>query len=206
MGRPRLHDEATREALLGAAEALVEAGGPGALSVRAAADTIGTSTRAVYSIFGSKEGLLSALAQRSFELLRDELARLPVTDDPASDLVTAGVQVFRPMAIKHPSMFALAFLRAAPDLELDERVQDAARQGLNMLRDRVRQMADADLLGGRDIDAATAQFNAMCQGLATTELRNPTMLGPDPRRAWQAAFETLLSGFRAPVAMEGRRD
>src|SRR5205807_10516706 len=102
MGRPRLHDEATREALLGAAEALVEAGGPGALSVRAAADTIGTSTRAVYSIFGSKEGLLSALAHHPFELRRDELARLPITDDPASEPATAATHVHRPMALQHP--------------------------------------------------------------------------------------------------------
>ena len=93
MGRPRLHDDATREALLGAAEALVEAGGPGALSVRAAADTIGTSTRAVYSIFGSKEGLLSALAQRSFELLRDKNLRnevgglLDVLDDREKKII-----------------------------------------------------------------------------------------------------------------------
>src|SRR5262245_355306 len=120
MGRPRLHDEQTREALLAAAENLVEGGGPGALSVRAVADSIGTTTRAVYSSFGSKEGLLDALARRSFELLRDELARLPVTDDPSRDLVTAGVKVFRPMAVEHPAMFALAFLRAAPDLDPDE--------------------------------------------------------------------------------------
>jgi AcrR family transcriptional regulator len=206
MGRPRRHDETTREALLGAAETLVEAGGPGALSVRGAADVIGTTTRAVYSIFGSKAGLLSALAQRSFELLRDRLARLPVTDDPASDLVHVGVQVFRPMAIEHPSMFALAFLRAAPDLELDEQAQNAARQGLNLLSDRVRRLADVGLLGGRDVDAATVLFNAMCQGLAATELRNPAMLGPDPARAWQGAFETLLNGLRDPAtAVNARR-
>ena len=69
MGRPTRHDDATRAALLIAAERLVETSGPGALSVRAVADQIGTTTRAVYSTFGSKEGLLASLAQRSFELL-----------------------------------------------------------------------------------------------------------------------------------------
>jgi AcrR family transcriptional regulator len=200
MGRPRRHDETTRDALLAAAEALVEAGGPGRLSVRGVADAVGTTTRAVYSLFGSKEGMLTALAQRSFELLRDEIARLPVTADPASDLVTAGVEVFRPMAIDHPSMFALAFLRAAPDLELDEHTRAVAREGLELLRDRVARLAAADLLGRRDVDTATAQFNAMCQGLAATELRNASTLGPQPAKAWRAAFETLLGGFRTPVA------
>src|SRR6516165_7728964 len=102
MGRPREHDETTREALLVAAEAIEEQGGTAALSVRAVADAIGTSTRAVYSTFGSKDGLLNALAQRSFELLRDSIGRLPETDDPTVDLVNAAVDVFRPMAIEHP--------------------------------------------------------------------------------------------------------
>ena len=54
MGRPREHDEHTRVALLAAAEQLVAEGGPTQLSVRAVADAAGTSTRAVYSLFGSK--------------------------------------------------------------------------------------------------------------------------------------------------------
>src|SRR5690242_17190382 len=117
MGRPRLHDDQTRDALIAAAEQLVERGGAGAVSVRAVADAIGTTTRAVYSLFGSKEGLLDALARRSFELLRDDISRLPTTGDPERDLVIAGVEVFRPMAVEHPAMFALAFLRAAPDVD-----------------------------------------------------------------------------------------
>ena len=84
MGRPKQHDDATREALLAAAENLVEQGGTGALSVRAVADEIGTSTHAIYSTFGSKEGLLAALAKRSFDMLRDAIAELPRTKDPAA--------------------------------------------------------------------------------------------------------------------------
>jgi AcrR family transcriptional regulator len=195
MGRPRRHDEATREALLAAAERIVERDGPGALSVRGVADAIGTTTRAVYSSFGSKEGLLGALAQRSFELLRDALAHLPETDDPVHDLVDVAVQVFRPMAVDHPSMFALAFLRAAPDLAVDEETRTAAQEGLTLLRARLQRLADAGLVGGRDVVVATAQFNALCQGMAATELRNPAFLGPDPAAAWESAFAALLSGF-----------
>src|SRR3954465_6326496 len=109
MGRPKQHDETTREALLTAAEDLVERGGVGALSVRAVADQVGTTTRAVYSTFGSKERLVAALAVRSFEMLRGALAELPKTKDPARDLVQAAVTVFRPMAIEHPSLFSIAF-------------------------------------------------------------------------------------------------
>jgi AcrR family transcriptional regulator len=204
MGRPRQHDDATREALLAAAEDLVERGGTAALSVRAVANEIGTTTRAVYSTFGSKEGLLSALAKRSFDMLHDAIAELPHTDDPGRDLVEAALTVFRPMAVEHPSLFRIAFLRAAPDVSLGPDVAEAARAGFELLTERVQRLADAELLGGRDAPAATREFNAMCFGMAVTELLNPAQLGPDPERAWRAAFETLVAGFRAPVARRPR--
>lgn len=199
MGRPKQHDDTTREALLAAAENLVEQRGAGALSVRAVADEIGTSTRAVYSTFGSKDGLLGALAKRSFDMLRDAIAELPRTNDPAGDLVQAALTVFRPMAVEHPSLFRIAFLRAAPDVELGPEVGDAARAGYELLTERVQRLADADLLGGRDVQVATREFNAMCFGMAVMELLNPEQLGPDPQRAWCAAFQTLISGFLAPA-------
>lgn len=200
MGRPRQHDDTTREALLAAAAEIVEQGGTAALSVRAVADAIGTSTRAVYSTYGSKEALLVALAQRAFELWHDYMARLPASDDPAEDLVAVAVHDFRRMAINHPSMFALAFLRATPDLQLAGQVRATSREGFLLLQARIQRLADAGLLGGREVDEATTQFNAMCLGLATTELRNPDRLGPNPERAWRAALETLLSGFQSPAA------
>src|SRR5262245_46558682 len=197
MGRPKQHDNTTREALLAAAENLVERGGAGALSVRAVADEIGTTTRAVYSTFGSKEGLLSALAQRSFEMLRDAIAELPHTKDPARDLVQAALTVFRPMAIEHPSLFRIAFLRAAPNVELGPDVGDAARAGYSLLTERVQRLADAGRLERRAVSAATVEFNAVCVGMAVTELLNPALLGAHPERAWRAAFETLINGLEA---------
>ena len=58
MGRPREHNERTASALLETAERTIEEHGIGALSLRELASDAGTTTRAVYSLFGSKEGLL----------------------------------------------------------------------------------------------------------------------------------------------------
>src|SRR5215471_18663377 len=103
MGRPREHGPAMREALLDSAEALTARGGPEALSVRTVADAADTTTRAVYSVFGSKDGLLAGLAQRGFEILGASISALPTTGDPAHDLVEAAIHVFRAMAIGNPS-------------------------------------------------------------------------------------------------------
>ena len=103
MGRPREHDEHTREALLAAAERIVAEGGPAALSVRAVADAADTTTRAVYSLFGSKDGLLvQALARDAFVFLYDEIDALEVTEDPVSDLLDVGLIAFRRLDPRAP--------------------------------------------------------------------------------------------------------
>jgi len=104
VGRPKEHSEQTRAELRAAAERLVAKGGPSALSVRAVAREAGTTTRAVYSLFGSRDGLLvDALAQGAFEFLFDEIGKLPETDDPAADLIAVGALAFRRLVLEHPA-------------------------------------------------------------------------------------------------------
>src|SRR5687767_7849957 len=115
MGRPREHDEQTREALRAAAERLFDEGGAAGVSVRAVADAVGTSTRAVYALFGSRDGLLvDALGQRAFELLGHWLDEHPETDDPVADLIDAAVSVFRRFVREHPALFRVTFQQAVP--------------------------------------------------------------------------------------------
>src|SRR5271166_4193837 len=99
VGRPREHNEQTAAALLEAAEAIVQVAGLKGLSVRGLADSAGTTTRAVYSLFGSKDVLVIALGARAFAMLGEAIAGLPTTGDPAADLIEAGVAVFRSFAI-----------------------------------------------------------------------------------------------------------
>src|SRR5438105_9478636 len=118
MGRPREHDARTAAALLEAAERIVEESGFESLSVRGVADQVGTTTRAVYSVFGSKDRLVSALGARAFELLGERVSRLPVTSDPRADLVDAGVRGFRLFATSHPALFRLAVQRTSLPAEV----------------------------------------------------------------------------------------
>ena len=113
MGRPREHDERTAAALLDAAERMIESDGTGALTLREVARRADTTTRAVYSLFGSKEALLGALGARSFELLTEGLRAIPVTADPRGDLIEAAL-MFRRFAIGHPALFSVSFHRVDP--------------------------------------------------------------------------------------------
>jgi AcrR family transcriptional regulator len=199
VGRPREHDEQTRLALIAAAERLVAAGGPDALSVRAVADEADTTTRAVYSLFGSKAGLLDALTQRAFQILGAGLDQLPETDDPAADLLEVGTGVFRRFVREHPSLFRIAFQRIVPGLRAGPELTDARQETLSRLRARIQRLEDAGLLDGKPVPEATLEFNAMCEGLANGELRGGTLrILPEGReeRAWRDGLLTVIRGFR----------
>ena len=137
MGRPREHDEETRAALRAATERIVAESGIGAFSVRAVAREVGTTTRAVYSLFGSKEGLLvDALAQSAFEFLADGIDELPETDDPVADLVAVGIPVFRSLVLEHPALYRIAFQRIAPNFTAGPEVVKARERALAGLVER----------------------------------------------------------------------
>ena len=197
MGRPRLHDARTAAALLSRAESIVEAEGLEALTVRRVAAAAGTTTRAVYTAFGSKDALVIALGARGFDLLRDALEALPETADPADDLVEAGASVFRRFATGHPTLFRISIQRALPDPRLFAGYVDAAREALAVLHRRVSRLEPAGRLGDRTVQDAAAEFHSLCEGLAAMELRCMFQAGEE-ERIWRDALGALVRGFALP--------
>ncbi|MBA2298344.1 MAG: TetR/AcrR family transcriptional regulator [Actinobacteria bacterium] len=199
MGRPRQHDEHTRAALRAAAESLVAEGGPAALSVRAVADKAGTTTRAVYSLFGSKEGLLvDALAQEAFKFLFTEIDKLDETDDPVGDLIAVGVVAFRRLVLEHPALYRIAFQRVVPGLDGGPELTAVRQRAWGQLLDKVGRLEAAGLLGDKPVSEAALEFIAMLEGLANAELRGSVLrLLPEgsEEQAWQNALATVVRGF-----------
>ncbi|MDX6288177.1 MAG: hypothetical protein QOG53_3662 [Frankiales bacterium] len=203
MGRPREHGDRTRDALRAAAEELVAANGPDALSVRAVATEVGTTTRAVYSLFGSKDGLVAALAQKAFELLHDGLDGLPETADAAADLIDVGAVVFRGFVRGHPALFRIAFQRMIPGLHAGPELTQARAGAFTRLEAKVRRLDDAGLLGDKSVLEAAVEFNAMCEGLGNAELRGGTLRilpAGEEDRVWRDALNTLVRGFGVGLA------
>ena len=194
MGRPRKHQESTADALLAAAERIVESDGVEALTVRRVAEAVGTTTRAVYTAYGSKDALLVALGGHAFDLLRTEIERQPVTADPAADLVEAGVAVFRRFAVEHPALFRVGVQRTLPEPSLAAGFRGHARQALAGLEARVERVEAAGLLGSYPVPEAVWAFHALCEGLAAMELRSLLPAGDEPR-FWRDALTALVRGF-----------
>ena len=201
MGRPRKHNEQTRVELRDAAERIITAGGLAAFSVRAVAQEANTTTRAVYSLFESKEGLLvDALAQRAFEFLVEHIDRIEETDDPAADLIAVGVPMFRRFILERPALYRIAFQRIVPEFRPGPEVVAARTQAWSRLMAKVRRLGEAGLLGNHSATEAAVAFNAMVEGLANAELRGtvlPNLPEGQEEQAWRRALATLVTGFAA---------
>ncbi len=207
MGRPKEHDESTRAALLAAAERLIDEHGPDAASVRAVADDVGTTTRAVYSVFGSKRGLLEALATRFFEELHTAIDAVELTDDADADLVAAGMQAFRRTVIAHPSLYRLVFLRVVPDLELGPEFGQVAYDAFGRMQALVERVAP-----GPAVHERALAWHALTEGLASMEVRGQMLDTLNAEHIWRNALTSMVRGFQsgddvsaAPGASPARR-
>ncbi len=197
VGRPKEHDARTGEALLDAAELLVEEQGMAMLSVRRVAESAGTTTRAVYAVFGSKEGLVVALGRRAFEWLADAVDEVPSSDDPITDLAECGIRVFRRLVVEHPALFKIGVQRSEVPAELVPRFRTEADNAMARLQSRFERLREHGLLDDRSISEAALQFHALCEGLAAIELRAAHTAGLE-ERIWRDALTALIAGFSSP--------
>ena len=196
MARPRAYDEHTAAALLDVAERLVAEGGLQALSVRRVASAIGATIRAVYSLFGSKDGLLIALGARAFTLLSDGLDALPTTDDPAGDVVEAGVVVFRRFTRSHPALFTIGFLQTGVPADIARAFRTAQDNALARLHAKIGRLKTTGQLGARSELQAAIEFHALCEGLAALEDRG-ILRTDEAERLWRDALRALVAGWAA---------
>ena len=204
MGRPREHDDTTRLALLDAAERLVDQNGAAMLSARNVADAAATTTRAVYSIFGSMAGLLEALATRLFELLNEALDAVVLTDDPVADVINASINGFRRVAVGHAPLYNLVFLRVVPDLTLGPEFHAVANATFGRLQSLVTRLPSSGRRRSTTLEL-TRTVHALTEGLATMELRGA--LGPpaDAERTWRVALTMLLASGSSTSASDHLR-
>jgi AcrR family transcriptional regulator len=87
MGRPREHNDETREHLLRVATEIIRRGGTEALTVRGLAAEAGVTTRAIYSLFSGLPEVVAELCKRSSAAMLRHHEAVPVTDNPISELL-----------------------------------------------------------------------------------------------------------------------
>ena len=182
----RLVDEAGR---------ILSADGASALTLRRLAQASGTSTMAVYTLFGDKQGLLGAMYREGFRRLGTALEEVtrPVTD-PLTALAALGV-TYRRTALANPHLYDLMFGRPVPSFVPDAGTLAVADAAYQPLVQAVRRCLDAGQLSGGTAERIALHLWAVTHGMVGLELAGHLPGEPTER---EAAYAEALAFSSAP--------
>lgn len=184
-----------RAALLAAAGELLHNEGRSAVSVRRVADAVGTTTRAVYSVFGDKDGLLRALSEDVAETMRRHHEDIPERDDPIAEIVELAFG-YRAAALEKPNLYGVFFDEVRVDAAADDALFALVYRSFERVLGTVRRCLAAGLFPGRtEFDVGRTLF-AMVHGLASLELRGILGDSASAGEVWGLSVEATLAGLQ----------
>lgn len=185
----RLVDEAGR---------LLAREGAAALTLRRLAAASGTSTMAVYTLYGDKQGLLAAMYRAGFERLGDALrAAADGHPDPLDALVALG-HAYRDTALANPHLYDLMFGAAVPGFVPDEGGRAVADAAYQPLVDGVRRCLDAAEMAGTPAERIALHLWAVSHGMVSLELAGH-LEAADPGAAYVEAMVYAGLPFVVPA-------
>jgi AcrR family transcriptional regulator len=156
----------TRDALLDAAEELLDAGGIEAVTLREVGRRAGVSHNAPYKHFPSKEALLAAVAARELLRKRDQLATTLARDEPPEVALRDALRRYANWALEYPQRFKLIFGRWT--IESDD-LAHAAHEASEQLVDVVRAAQDRGALPAGPPERLAALLRSTAHGAADLE-------------------------------------
>jgi AcrR family transcriptional regulator len=156
-------------ALLEAAAEILETEGPDALSVRRIAAAAGVAPMGVYNHFDSKSGIVDALFIQGFERLAAAINAAADTSDPYEALRESG-RSYRSLALAHPMVYQLMFLRTVPGYEPTDHALEVAGAAFNSLVASVQRAMAAGVIADGPPDVTARLIWASIHGWVSLEL------------------------------------
>ncbi len=135
--------EEKRASILEAAASLLTEEGFHALSLRRIAAQVGTSTQAIYTLFGGKEGLMDALFIEGFRRLGAAIEAVPTEEDPQKHVLRLA-QVYRETALTNRKFYAVTFGRLFPASSNTQQNRQKAWEPFHVLVEALRKCGVAD--------------------------------------------------------------
>ncbi|RMH48025.1 MAG: TetR/AcrR family transcriptional regulator [Alphaproteobacteria bacterium] len=173
--------------LLAAAGEILDGQGLDAVTLRAVAHRAGTTTMAVYSRLGGKDGLMDALARQGYRLLAREQERALAEPDPTVRLLRM-CRAWRTLARDHPGHFRVMAMRAATTGE------EAMAAFLRLVA------AAGEVAGMRRAERLARALHALCQGVLMLELSGGLPGGRDGGQVLEDGLRWLIAGAFSDAA------
>lgn len=202
MPRPATYDDALTSRLVQEAAKVIARDGVEVLSLRAVATAAGTSTNAIYTLFGSKAQLVEAVLAEAEHSFGEAQHSAPTSKDVLADLAALG-RAYRTWALEHPSLYAVMFggrvpfgpdERSTPSPTAEEPAE-AVSTILPLTRVVDRAMA-AGVMSGSSVEELVLSIWAAVHGFVSIELAT------DPG-GLETAYENHLAAIArawAPVS------
>lgn len=173
----------SRERVIEAAAALLDAHGPGALTIARLADACGVRGPSLYKHVVDLSDVEVALTLRTYDALVDALT---ATDAPhPADAALAFARAWRVFAHAHPGLYTLA---SRTHVRGDAAVIAAGGRVLDVLLARVRPLVSTDA----DAVHLARALRALVHGFVTLELADGYGLPTDVDVSFDAAVRRLL--------------
>lgn len=197
--------------LVVAAAQLLATDGPRGLTARSLARTVGTSTMAVYTHFGSMPAVVHAVIAEAFSRLDEHLARhLDALDgadapdgadgDPLRELRAIGL-AYHDNALANPHLYRVMFGGpAALGTELTEEDLAQARSSLRTVADAAARARDAGHLVDLDKWELARRIWAAGHGAVLLELGGYLGDAAAARRTFVAVTDAVLAGLAPQTA------
>jgi AcrR family transcriptional regulator len=183
-----------RTAILDAAAELLEKEGPDALSVRRIATAAGVAPMGVYNHFDSKAGIVEALFVQGFERLAEALDAIAEIEDP-SEALREGGRRYRALALAHPMVYQVMFLRAVSGFEPSEHALEVAAGAFNSLVAAVRRAMAAGVIAEARPEETAHLIWSSHHGWVSLELMGMGFV-EDRDAAFDRSCTTMLRGLR----------
>ncbi|WP_236793033.1 TetR/AcrR family transcriptional regulator [Amycolatopsis sp. GM8] len=192
------HHGDLRNALIQAAADLAQSGGPGSVTIRAAARAVGVTPTAAYRHFAGHEELLHAAKERAMERLSETmseaLTRVPDTGDRVRRAVCAVAAIGRgylDFAHAEPGLFRTAFAAKA------EVPAFAETAPFRRLVEALDELTAAGFLPAQRRPMAEIAAWSSVHGLAMLTLDGPLRAvgAPERRQAMERLVEIIVEGL-----------
>lgn len=195
MPRAKQRTPEMRERVLQAAMDMLASDGVAEFTTRRLAQHAGTSTPAVYELFGDKAGLVREVFFEGFRLLRQYLDEVRPSQDPRAELISV-IKLLRMFAREHSVLADLMFSRPFADFDPGPAERRAGDEVRLFIVAAVRRCVRAGVLEGDEVDIAHV-IVAIAQGLAGQETAGWLGTSQESRdRRWDLAVTALLDGLR----------
>jgi AcrR family transcriptional regulator len=174
--------ELQRRMTLEVAGELLIGQGPEALTMRAVAKRLGTSTSVLYTMFGGKDGLAEGLFVEGFQRLQRAFDTVPSDLDPTERLLALG-QAYFSHAVENPNYYGIMFLNVLPGFAPSAAAFGVGSRTFGVFEMAVARCLETGVFPGGNVRELTLALWSAGHGVASLHLagriRNPETFQPD---------------------------